>query len=147
MSALVYEDTPIYDRSLKIILAGILGATFIVAIILIREELEAALIMFGLTVFDALLFKAILPQRFQIFEDKLVIVLGGPFAIRIPFSNIADARSASGRKAFVYWGIRFATSTRNVVEIVRKKGLNIVISPTKEDMFLEQLDQARKKFL
>ena len=147
MSALVYEDTPIYDRSLKIILAGILAATFIVAIILIREELEAALIMFGLTVFDALLFKAILPQRFQIFEDKLVIVLGGPFAIRIPFSNIADARSASGRKAFVYWGIRFATSTRNVVEIVRRKGLNIVISPTNEDMFLEQLNQARSKFL
>ena len=146
MSALVYEDTPIYDRSLKIILAGILAATFIVAIILIREELEAALIMFGLTVFDALLFKAILPQRFQIFEDKLVIVLGGPFAIRIPLSNIADARSASGRKAFVYWGIRFATSTRNVVEIVRKKGLNIVISPTNEDMFLEQLNQACSKF-
>jgi len=143
MSALVYEDTPIYDRSLKIILAGILAATFVIGIILIREELEAALIMFGLTVFDALLFKAILPQRFQIFEDKLVIVLGGPFAIRIPFSNIADARSASGRKALVYWGIRFATSTRHVVEIVRKKGLNIVISPTNEDMFLEQLDQAR----
>jgi len=143
MSALVYEDTPIYDRSLKIILAGILGATFIVAIILIREELEAALIMFGLTVFDALLFKAILPQRFQIFEDRLVIVLGGPFAIRIPVSNISDAKSVSGSKALIYWGIRFATSTRNVVEIVRKKGLNIVISPTNEDMFLEQLNQAR----
>ena len=143
MSALVYEDTPIYDRSFKIILAGILGATFIVAIILIREELEAALIMFGLTVFDALLFKAILPQRFQIFEDRLVIVLGGPFAIRIPVSNISDAKSVSGSKALIYWGIRFATSTRNVVEIVRKKGLNIVISPTNEDMFLEQLNQAR----
>jgi hypothetical protein len=143
MSALIYEDTPIYDRSLKIILTGILAATFVVGIILIREDLEAALIMFGLTVFDALLFKAILPQRFQIFEDKLVIVLGGPFSIRILLSNIANAKSVSGSKAFVYCGIRFATSTRNVVEIVRKKGLNIVISPTNEDMFLEQLNRAR----
>jgi hypothetical protein len=146
MSALIYEDILIYDRSLKIILAGILAATFIAGVILIREEIEAALIMLGLTVFDALLFKAILPQRFQIFEDRLVIALGGPFAIGIPLSNIADAKSVSGRKAFVYWGIRFATSTRNVVEIVRKKGLNIVISPNNEDVFLEQLNQARSKF-
>ena len=47
-----------------------------------------------------------------------------------------------GSKAFVYWGIRFATSSKGVVEIVRKKGLNLVISPRNDDMFLEQLNQA-----
>jgi len=52
--------------------------------------------------------------------------------------------SALRSKVFVYWSIRFATSTRHVVEIVRKKGLNLVISPSKEDIFLEKLNQAMK---
>ena len=140
---LLYEDTPKYDSWLKLILGGVLALTFILGIIFISQETEAAMAMFGITLFDAL-FKAILPRRFQIFEDRLKILLGGPFAINIPFSNIAEAKPASGRKVFAYWGIRFATSIHHVVEIVRKKGLNLVISPKNDDMFLEQLNQARQ---
>ena len=99
--------------------------------------------MFGITLFDTLLFKAILPQRFQIFEDGVRIVLGGPFAINIPFSNIRCVKSALGRKAFVYWGLRFTTSTHCLFEIVRMKGLGLIISPTNCDMFLEQFNQSR----
>jgi len=98
--------------------------------------------MFGITVFDALLFKAILPRRFQIFEDRLKILLGGPFSINIPFTNITDVKTVSGFKALVYWGIQYATSTSHVVEIIRKKDLNITISPSNLDMFLEQFKQA-----
>ncbi len=141
---LLYEDTPKYDFWLKLILGSVLALTFILGIILISQDSEVALAMFGITLFDALLFKAILPRRFQIFEDRLKILLGGPFAINIPFSSIIDVKSASGRKTFAYWGIRFATSTQHVVEIVRKKGLSLVISPRNDDMFLERLNQARK---
>jgi len=143
MNSLLYEDTPKYDFWLKLILGGVLALTFVLGVILIFDDIGVALAMFGVTLFDALLFKAILPRRFQIFEDRLRILLGGPFAINVPFSNIADAKLASGSKAFAYWGIRFATSTHHVVEIVRKKGLNLVISPSHDDMFLEQLNQAR----
>ena len=143
-STLLYEDTPKYDSWLKLILGGVLALTFILGIIFIYQDTEAAIAMFGITLFDALLFKAILPRRYQIFEDRLKILLGGLFSINIPFSNIAEAKPASGRKAFAYGGLRFATSARNVVEIVRKKGLNLVISPRNDDMFLEQLNQARK---
>ena len=139
---LIYEDTSQYDLWLKLILGGVLALTFILGVIFIYQDTEAAIAMFGITVFDALLFKAILPQRFQIFKDRLKIHLGGPLAINIPFSNILEVKPASGRKVSVYWGIRFATSTSNVVEIVRKKGLNLVISPSNGDMFLEQLSQA-----
>jgi len=140
----LYEDIPRYDFWLKFILGGILALTFILGIILISEDTEAALAMFGITLFDALLFKAILPRRYQIFEDRLRILMGGPFAINISFSNIEEAKLASGRKAFAYRGLRLATSTHHVVEIVRKKGLNLVISPRNDDMFLEQLNQARQ---
>ncbi len=141
---LIYEDTPKYDLWLKLILGGVLALTFILGIVFIYQDTEAAIAMFGITLFDALLFMLILPRRYQIFEDRLKILLGGPFTINILFSNIEEAKSASGRKAFVYRGIRLATSFSYVVEIVRKKGLSLVISPGNGDMFLEQLNQARQ---
>ncbi len=139
----IYEDVPRYDLWLKLLLGGILAATFISGmVVLLFEDTDASLAMFGITLFDALLFKAILPSRFQIFEDRLKMALGGPFAINIAFSNIKHARKIAGIKGFFYGGIRFATSTRYVVEIARRKGLNLVISPANGDSFLEQLNQA-----
>ncbi len=140
---MIYEDTPKYDLWLKLMLGGVLALTLILGIIFIFQDSEVALAMFGVTLFDALLFKAILPQRFQIYQDRVRIVLGRPLAINIPFSNIRTVRTVSARKVFVYWGNRFATSTHIIVEIVRKKGLGFVISPANGDMFLEQLNQAR----
>ena len=141
---LAYEDIPRYDLWLKLILGAILALTLVLGIILLFTDLMAAWAMFGITVFDTLLFKAVIPQRYQIYDDRLKIVLGSPLALNIPLSSIREARSASGRKAFVYWGQRFATSSRNVVEIVCNKGLNVVISPANRDVFLEQLSQTLK---
>lgn len=142
MDTLIFEDTPRYDAWLKFVLGGILALLFLSGVILAFEDIEASLVMFGATLFDAFLFKMVLPQRFQIFEDRLRIVLGGPFRINVPFSNIREMKRASAAKTFAYWGIRFATSSRYVVEIVRKRGLNIVISPAAGDIFLEQMNQA-----
>ena len=142
MEELIYEDTPRYDFWLKLILGGVLAITFVAGVLLLFEDIVGACVMFGVTLFYALLFKAILPQRFQIFQDSLRIVLGGPFAFNISFSNIREVRAASASKAFIYWGLRFATSTRGMVEIVRKKGLSLVISPANPDMFLEQVNRA-----
>ena len=139
---MIYEDTPKYDLWLKLILGDVLALTLILGIFFIFQDSEVALAMFGVTLFDALLFKAILPQRFQIYQDRVRIVLGRPLAINILFSNIRTVRTVSARKVFVYWGNRFATSTHSIVEIVRKKGLGFIISPANRDMFLEQLNQA-----
>lgn len=98
--------------------------------------------MFGVTVFDALLFKAVLPKRFQIFQDRLKIILGWPFAFNIPFSDIQEVRPGSPSQTFIYWGSRLVTSKQGIVEIVHRHGLSLVISPANTDMFLEQLNQA-----
>ena len=140
-SRIIFEDNPQYDLWLKLILGGIPAITFILGVVLLSSDLVTAMIMFGVTIFDALLFHAVLPRRYQIFPDKLRIALGRPFAVNIPLATITEARSASGAKAFAYWGIRFATSSRNVVEIVRHKGMNVVISPSRRDLFLEQMEQ------
>jgi len=143
-SSIIFEDTPRYDLWLKLILGGVLALTLVLGILFMYRDTEAAIVLLGITLFDALLFWAIMPRRFQIFEDRLKILLGGPLAVNIQLSNIAEAKPASSRKVFFYWGSRFATSTSNVVEIVRKKGLNLVISPKNADIFVERLNQARQ---
>jgi len=143
MSNLLYEDKPKYDTWLKALLGGVLALPFILGLILISVNIGEALTLFGVALFEIILFGLILPRRFQILNDKLRIVLGGPFAVNIPLSDIIDVRSRTGIKAFVYLGIRFATSANHTVEIVRHKGLNIVISPTMDDGFIKQLNQAR----
>ncbi len=145
ISYLIYEDSARYDLWLKLILGGILACTLILGIVLLFIDLPGAWAMFGATVFDALLFNAILPRRYQVFQDRLKIVLGSPFSLSISLSTIKEVRPASGLKTFAYWGIRFATSASSVVEIVRSKGLNVVISPTNRDAFLAQLNQALKE--
>lgn len=139
---LLYEDTPKVDVWFKLLIGGLVVLFVVMGIVLLFEGLEDALVMFGMAIFYALLFKLIMPQRFQIYSDRVRIVLGGPFAWNIPLQTIKEACLASGAKAFGYNGVRFATSLRGVVEIRRRKGCNVVISPSNREFFLEQLNKA-----
>ncbi len=141
---LLYEDTAEYDLWLKLLLGGILAFTLVMGFFLLSVDKIGAYIFLGVTVFDALLFYAILPKRYQIWTDRVRIVLGRPLAVNIPLATIKEARSASGSKAFAHWGVRFATSSRTVVEIVRHRGWNFVISPSNRKLFLERLAEALK---
>lgn len=141
---LLHEDRPRYDWWLKLIIGGVLAFTLVLGLVYIPTEPEAAWILLGITVFDAMLFWAILPQRLLIYEDRLVLKLGGPFTVNVPFTDIKEARPTTARKVFMYWGNRFATSTTGVVEIVRYKSTNIMISPLDAEMFLRQINQARQ---
>ena len=141
MNELIYEDVPRYDVWLKLILGFVLALTFIIGVILLFIDVVGAWVMFGVTLFDALLFKAVLPKRFQIFQDRLKIIMGGPFTVNIPFSNIQEVKLGSAGQTFIYWGIRLATSSQGVVEIVRRHGLSMVISPVNAALFLEQFNQ------
>jgi len=139
---LLYEDTARTDMWLKLMLGGILVMFLVLGGVLLFQDKEDAFEMFGIAVFYALLFKIIMPQRYQIYSDKVRIVLGGPFAWNIPFSTIEEVRPASGVSAFAYSGVRFATSSKNVVEIKRSRGCNVVISPANKEVFLEQASRA-----
>ena len=142
LAHLLHEERAQYDLWLKLIVGTPLILTLVMGIVFLPFDVAGAYLMFGVTLFDAILFSAILPRRFQIYQDRLRIVLGKPFAISIPFATIKEARSAAGSAMLIYWGIRLATSAKSVVEIMRSKGLNIVISPANRDVFLEQLTQA-----
>ena len=141
---LLYEDTPRTDTWLKLMLGGILIILLALGIGLLFEETEDAFVIFGVTIFDALSFRLVMPQRYQVYSDKVRIVLGWPLAWNIPFTTIKEVRSASGAKAFAYNGVRFATSSKGIVEIIRSKGCNAVISLSNKEIFLEQVSRAMK---
>lgn len=141
-SSLLYEVRPRIDLWLKTIIAGVLAMTLAVGVWLLWVDAVGAGVVLGVTLFDGLLFRAIIPRRYQVYDDRLKIVLGWPFAMNIPLRNIVEAKPAPGHKAWVYWGLRLATSTRGVVEVVRRRGLDMVISPADRDAFLYWLGHA-----
>jgi hypothetical protein len=141
---LIHEDLARYDPWFKLLLGSILALTLVLGVYLLYIDWIGALICFGVTVFDALLFYFILPQRYQIWTDRVRIVLGRPFSVNISLPTIKEARPASGAKALGYHGLRFATSTRTVVEIVRHRGWNFIITPANRELFLERLAEALK---
>ncbi|UCC17499.1 MAG: PH domain-containing protein [Dehalococcoidales bacterium] len=144
---IVFEDIPVYDNLNKYLISGIIAIPLIVAIVLLTQDILGAAIMFGVTVFDALLIWCILPKRFLVYEDRLKIVLGGPFSYTVPFRDITNVRQATKDMAWVYWGMRLGTSLKFQVEIERKNGLGVIISPSMVNEFIEQLNQARGNYV
>jgi len=139
---LIYKDVPRYDSWLKPMVSGFIMLFLLLGLIFLYFNTELAITMFAIAVFIALLFSVIIPRHFQIFEDRLRIQLGGPFAFNIPLKSIEEARHGSSSDIFFYWGIRFGTSTANVIEIVRNKGMNVIITPAHFSEFLNQLNRA-----
>lgn len=143
----MHEDTPRYALWLKLLLGGMLALTLTSAVVLLSlGESEGAYAMFAATTIQAAVFHAMLPRRYQVLNDRVRIVLGWPFAKSIRFSTVQEVRPASGCKAMAYHGMRFTTSTRGVVEIVRSRGLDVVITPGDPDVFTEQANRALKAF-
>jgi hypothetical protein len=105
-------------------------------------ELEPFWVLIGDSALVSLIFYFIFPRKFQIFNNRIRIVLGNPLAINILFSSIKEVRHTEGSRAYVYSGVRLATSSSYVIEISRVKGLNYVISPQHGELFLQQLKQA-----
>jgi hypothetical protein len=141
---LIHEEKAEYHPLTKLIAIIPAGLLIGAVVLLFNHEIEAFWILGIEAVLITLLFYYIFPRKFQIYQDAVKIVLGNPFSIAIPLSTIKEARHAGKGSALVYSGIRFATSPRYVIEIVRNKGMNYVITPQNGEVFLEQLNQAIK---
>ena len=141
-TTLLYEDVPKYDSWLKPFLSGFVAFFIILGLVFMFFSTELGLAMFALAVLEAMLFTIIVPRLFQIYEDRLRIQLGGPFAVNIPLKHIDKAQKGSSDYILAYWGLKFGTSTSNVMEIIRNKGMNVIITPTHFTEFLNYLNQA-----
>ncbi len=142
----IHEDRPQTAVWLKLVLGMVLAITLITGIVLINQDRAGALVMFAVTLFYAVLFYCIMPRSYQVYTDRLKIVLGGPLGMTILFKDIRSVTRVGGSSAFGSTGIRFATSSKYVLQIFRKGRLSVIISPSGGEVFLEQLNQALKSY-
>ncbi len=141
---LLYEDVPYYAFWLKFILLGTLGLTIVLGFYLLTIDFAGALTCFGVTLFDAVLFSLVFPRRYQLFADRVRIVLGGPFAFTIPMDRIKAVRLFPG-KSIVKGSavsVNLVTNMSNVLEISRHGGWAVTISPSRPEAFVEYLNRA-----
>ena len=149
--SLRYEDKPSIDLWLRTIIFGtstgmiIVGVLWVLGVIpseSMTDRLIAGIVFVVMGASDRVLFWVIMPTRYQIFEDRLRIKLGGPFAFNIRFDSIVTAEPFD--KLF-HIGIGLATSFRGRVLIRRKHDMDVTISPSNREAFLEQLAIAMRE--
>jgi hypothetical protein len=140
MDSVIYEDSPHYDVWLKGIMMLPVFFIIIGLYFLFTAEVEAAVGVFGAGLLMGAIYWAVFPRKYQIVDSKIRIVLGGQFSFNVPFDNLETAGKPQG----VNLGINFATTfvNQHVVEIRRKKGMKVNITPTDRELFLENLNKA-----
>ena len=142
MEPVLYEDKPHYDIWFKAILLFPLVVMVIPAYFLISSDPETAIGLLGTAVLIAVIYWAVMPRKYCILDNKVKVIMGKPFSFSISFDNIETARVPKATAI----GINFVTSFKNSVEIVRKKGMNINISPSNRELFLDNFAKALNKW-
>ena len=141
MDSIVYQDNTNKDIWLKLVLAiPLLIFVGIAFYYLAANDTETAIGIFGVAVLILLLFWIVIPRKYVILDSKVKIVLGGPFSFTISFKNIETARIPRG----ITFGINLPSSisSKHAVEIIRKKGMNVNITPDNRELFLKNLEKA-----
>ena len=142
---LLYQDEPAYGLLLKLIIVtvpGILLATSIYVWSLGDNSGALALLVEAFII--GFIFWLVFPRKYQVYEDHVRIVLGGPFSVKVWFDKIRTIEVTS-RLSF---GVNFATKiTKSHVEIVKKKGLSIAITPKANDLFAEHANRALSQWI
>ncbi|MDD5703244.1 MAG: hypothetical protein PHU23_14500 [Dehalococcoidales bacterium] len=142
-SVLLYRDKPRYGLVLKLILlipaVPLAGGLYLWLCSNNTDGLALLIESFII----GLIFWLVFPREYQIFEDRIRIVLGGSLSVKIGFQNVKVIRT-TGRTGLT---VNFVTRiTRRYVEIVIKRGLGIVITPTDNENFIENANRALEQW-
>lgn len=141
---LLHQDKPDYGLALKLII-------FIVPAMLVAVSLQlyfsgegsGSLALLAEAIFVGFLFWAVFPRSYEVYEDHVRIVLGGPFSVRVSFDRIREIRISS-RPSF---SVNFVTRLgKSYVEIARKKSPSIAITPRDPELFVENANRALRQW-
>ena len=140
MESVIYEDSPHYDVWLKSLIVLPVFFLLIGIYYLYTTDISSAVGLFATGLLMGAIYWAVFPRKYQVLDSKLRIVLGGPFSFNIAFDTLESA----GKQEGVNFGLNFATTfmTEHIVEIKRKKGMTVNITPSNRDLFLENLNKA-----
>jgi hypothetical protein len=143
-SLLLYQDKPKYGLLLRLIL--IIPLAFLVGslYLYLSGDTSGSLALLPEAFIVGLIFWLVFPREYQVYEDHLRIVLGGPFSVKVGFQNIKAIRITSRTGLTVNFVTRIAKS---YVEIAKKRGWSIAITPSANDSFVENANRALEQWL
>ena len=138
-SLLLYQDEPA-GSLLKTVMVMVPAILLLVSIYLWSSgERSGGLVLLIEAFSISAIFWIAFPRRYEVYDDHLRVVLGGPFAVKIGFDQIA-AIEVTSRTALT---VNFATTiTKTYVRIVKKQGLSIAITPRSNGSFVDNANQA-----
>ena len=153
MDLVLFEDNIKYDAWIKaalvfpIILLIALGILFYIDahysdVIPSESKPESnfgAIILFASVPFVLVVYWMFLPRKIYVLQDRIKIKLG-QFYLNVGFDNIESVKPARG--IIIFSSFSSITSFSSQVEIIRKRGLNWRISPSRRDQFVEYVNRA-----
>ncbi len=144
-SLLLHEDKPQYGLLLKLILI-VVPVTLLASSIYLWStgDSDGSLASVAVAFIIGLVFWFIFPREYRVYEDHLRIVLGGPFSVKVGFQNIETVRATSRSSLTINFVTRMTSS---YVEIVKKRGMNIAITPTDGKSFVERANLALSRWV
>lgn len=139
-SLLVYQDVPAYGLLVKLFIVIIPGGMLATSMYLWSiSETSDGLALLIEAVIIGFIFWVVFPRRYQVYEDHVRIVLGGPLSVKVGFDKIKTIGITSKQTL----SVNFVTKlTKSYVEIAKKKALPIAITPGDNDLFVENANRA-----
>lgn len=139
-SVLLYRDEPASGLLLKLIIVIIPVALLAASMyVLSLGDGSAGLVLLVETFIIGFIFWVVFPRKYEVYEDHLRIVLGGPFSVRVGFDKI----KAIGVTSRLTFSVNLVTNlTKSHVEIAKKRGPSIAITPRANHLFVENANRA-----
>ncbi|MFC1972022.1 hypothetical protein ACFLVE_01270 [Chloroflexota bacterium] len=143
-SILLYQEKAKYGLLFKLIL--IIPAAFMMGslYLYLSGDVSGSLALLPGALISGLVFWLVFPREYQVYEDHLRIALGGPFSVKVRFKDIKIVRITSRTGLTINFVTRII---KNYVEIVKKTGWSIAITPTDNDTFVENANRALEQWL
>jgi hypothetical protein len=153
MNLVLFEDSIKYDFAVKIalvfpiILLITLGILFYIDAHYSdvfpgespAESNIGAITLFASVPFVLVVYWLFLPRKVYVLQDRIKIKLG-QFYLKVGFDNLESVKPARG--IIVFSSFSSITSFSTQIEIIRKRGLNWRISPSRRDQFIEHVERA-----
>jgi hypothetical protein len=152
MAVTIYETDIKYELWAKILLAFPVALVMAMGVFFYRFYLRhgiaaeasygfkvASIVLFATGPFILFIYWLVLPTKIYIQQDRIRIKYGR-FYWNVRFETIESVKTTRGIPPA--WSNSSVTSYRNQIEIVRKKKMNIRLSPDGRDRFLDRANRA-----
>ena len=143
-SILLYQDKPKYGLLLKLVLIipiAFLGGSLY---LYLSGDISGSLTLLPSAFISGLIFWLVFPREYRVYKDHLRIVLGGPFSVKVGFQAIKEIRITNRTGLAVNFVTKIAKS---YVEIVKKRGWSIAVTPSDNESFIENANRALEQWL